>query len=71
MISKPYLENTYGIHIARTCYYSVRKGRVVNEYTVYTADGCKWDNFSTIKDIAEECRKYKETFLNLKAKAGK
>lgn len=70
-MSKTSLEKTYGIHIACTPYYSVRKQKFMSEYTVYTADGCKWDNFRTIKQIAEECRKNKETFLEIKAKAGK
>ena len=70
MISKHSLEKTYGIHIAYSTYYSVRKSKLMSEYTVYTADGCKWDSFKTIKQIAEECRKYKETFLEIKAKAG-
>ena len=71
MISKHSLEKTYGIHISCTPYYSVLKEKFMSEYTIYTADGCRWGGFSTMKEVVEECRRYSKTFLELKKKAGK
>lgn len=65
-MTKLQLENKYGIHISTDYYFSPRRNKIVKEYVVYTADGCKWDCFRNLKAIETECRYYKDTFIDLK-----
>ena len=58
-MSKKQLEKKYGIKIV--------KDECLNEYKVYTADGCKWTNgLSTIKAVENECNEWSKELLAIK-----
>lgn len=65
-ISKTSLEKNYGLNIIHSPYWSITKQRIMTGYEVYTADGCHWGSFSTIKQIEKECQKYGKDFMNIK-----
>ena len=65
-MTKSQLEKRYGIHIAYDPYFSPLKDKMINDYSVYTADGCKWGNFRTLKAITEECKMYGRFFIEVK-----
>ena len=62
MASKAQLERQYGITIV--------KSDLDNEYTIYSADGCKWENgLRTIRAVETECRWWHEELLQIKENA--
>ena len=60
------LEAKYGIKI-RHDFVGIRKGKVINYYKIFTADGCSWENGLTYKGILMECKRWAKELLIIKA----
>ena len=61
------LEKKYGIKIVKTYYYDFLRNRYTYEYTMYSADGCKWENgLRTLASVEKECKTWEHTLLEIK-----
>lgn len=60
-MSKKQLEKKYGIKIVKD----------IDEYRIYTADGCLWENgLRTLKAVEKECHKWSGEIFEIKEKVG-
>lgn len=59
------MEKKYGIKIVDDSFYHPLTGRYYKRYKIYTADGCKWENGLTFRDLQKECREYGEEFIKI------
>ena len=58
-LSRKRLKEIYGVDIVYDHW--------LEEYKMYTADGCKWCNgLRTVKEAEEECKLFADTFKGIK-----
>lgn len=70
-MTKAQLEKRYGIYIEDDSYFNYL-GKYVKKYKYYSADGCLFSNhLSTIKDVENDCKYWKQALLNIKEKVEK
>ena len=69
-MTKAQLEKKYGIKIADDSFYNPIKCKYTKAYSIYSADGCPWENgLRTLKAVETECKYYEKQLLAIKAKA--
>lgn len=65
-MTKAQMEKKYGIKIEDDSYY-LMSGRLVKQYKMYAADGCRWEcGLNSVKEIEAECRKYGKYLIAIK-----
>lgn len=62
------MEKKYGIVIRDDSFWSPLKRKYIKCYRIYTADGCPWENGLTYRGFQMECKKYGDTFKEIKRK---
>lgn len=66
-MTKAQIEKKWGVTIIDDSYFD-GFDRYVKAYRMYSADGCSWENgLRTIKAVEEECRKWSDALLGIKA----
>lgn len=69
MMSKLQMEKRWGIKIVNREYWNILRQRFMNDYFVYSADGCTWDKgFKNLKQVEDMCRTDSELLLSIKDK---
>ena len=60
------MERKYGIKIRDDSFWDPFKQKFYKRYKIYTADGCQWENGLSYRGLQAECRKYGDTFKEIK-----
>lgn len=62
----------YGIIIVSEGYhYNPCKGKSIETFRLYSADGCCWEKGLSRKDVKAECEEWAESLLKIKANVGR
>ena len=61
------LENRYGIKVvSEGRHYDRMRGKSVETFAIYTADGCCWEKGLSRKGVKEECATWNRELLSIK-----
>lgn len=64
------LEKKYGIAVrSEGQWYAPRKGKMIETFKIFTADGCQWENGLSRDGVKKECETYGEEFKKIAKKA--
>ena len=56
----------YGIWVEPEEWWHPLRQTYCTTYIIYTADGCCWDKGLSYKGVQNECKKYADTFIEIK-----
>lgn len=60
------LERTYGIKVvSEGHHYNPKKGKSIETFKIYTADGCPWENGLSKEGVKRECERWGGTMVEI------